>query len=642
MDYSETKFPVKGGKKLAYGIPFPEHTPDYMIELHCCFRYELTVEDGGVGKKEHFWRFIEIMYPTFAQRDNYFMDVFFENVLSGNYKHYFCIGPGGFGKTTLSALVAIGLWIENPSVNTVFACTTTISSSEGRIWGKIKEMYSYHQEEFEKFSKITKNTIYYRTKLPSGSWKTSKKHAMKVQPLPRGEGGADNVMRGDHPDEKLLVILDEMDQSASIDSVIENLTTGGVDFTLIGLGNPLDRNSALGLSCEPYGGWGSVNPLTFKNIKDCCWDSAIPMGRVLFFPGYLNPRIVLSAKYPDKTDYYAKRFKFFSSKEVIDEKKHNLSYEKWMEQYIGFFAEGASSGMHYVIQKTDIERLSGHKLGVFYGSGDVVRLAGCDPSFSHGGDKCIYHVAKFGILKNQKQGLCFQNAQERHEIVIPPRSQMTSTLVDFLYDEIMKLNQKYGIKPSHFSMDVANRGADVADRLIENWGSIHQVDPKGGASGKTLYRGRDTTAKEDCGNRVTELWMIAAKLILSGQIKGIDDIIIKQITSRAIMQKATKSKKTLEPKDDYRKRMTSIGRRGRSPDEADTFTFIIDNARELGLVIDFSKKREAENRNIYSQILNPTLEDKAEVDRREIEELYDSLNAYDFLEDMETSEDNIW
>ncbi len=597
MQIEENKFPLiktdSGFVKQAYGIEFPASTPDYRIELHCCFRYKLTKERGGLGPTEHFWNFLEIMYPDYCQRDNFFMDIFLRNIIEGDYRFYFCIGPGGFGKTTLAALIAIGMWIEDPKNNAVIACTSTLDTSEGRIWGKIKNLYSKHPE-FLQFSKVTKRKIYFFQKRDNGTTDKDEFHCMKLSALPKGDSGADSVLRGMHPDRKLFLILDEMDQSAAIDEVVENLQKGDVDFTALGLGNPADRFSALGLVCEPFGGWDSINPLDFTDISQCAWDSIIEEGRVLFFPGYLNPRIYYTEKYPERAEYYNQRFAYYAPREIYDHKKKKLAYNKWCEQFLGFFPEQNSAGLQYLIDKKEIRIHNAHIPAVFIGYTETIKLASCDPGFTHGGDQTVLRFGNLGHIDSGKMGLDYGGNDNVRRIRIPKTMSMNK--YKWIATELIQQLRAENIDPQHFCIDANSAGDAIIEFLYELWSRDFKcMHSKGLATERPLYYGNNTTARDECINRITEDWLVLRKLILTDQIRGLDNITIEQLASRAIIQKPNSPKIGLEPKADYKKRMTSIGRIGSSPDEGDTAVYMSSHARNFGLLVDYEDRTNNKN-----------------------------------------------
>lgn len=638
----KNKFPIidtkEGMRKLAYGLKFPVNIPDYKIELHCAFRYRLTPEQGGLGPKEHLWNYIELEYPEFCQRDNFFMDIFFDNIMSNKYKFYFAIGPGGFGKTTLASLYAIAAYIENPKETAVIACTTTKDSAEGRIWGKIKQLYGRHPE-YETFSKVTNNQIYYRQKI-NGKLEKDTFHSMRVSALPKGEGGADSIIRGIHPDKKLILILDEMDQSAGIDDVVDNLQKGGVDFTLIGLGNPSDRFSTLGLACEPFGGWKSIDALNFTDIHDCAWDSTIDDGRVLFFPGYLNPRIVHTKQHPHLEEYYADRFNYFSSEEELQQKKITVEHGKYMEQYIGFFPERNTDGKEYVLEKSEILSHKAHIPATFAGYGNITLLAACDPSFTSGGDQTIFRVGKLGRFINGKLGLCFMGKEHIHRIEIP--RVVPYNKYKYIAEAIIDLLKHYEIQPKHFCIDANSSGDAIIEFLYQLWSdNFSCFHSKGRPTERPLYRGTSLSAKDECTNRLTEYWVAGRKLILSGQIGGLDPITIDQISSRLVIKKDSTAKVTIEAKHDYKKRMTSIGRAGRSPDEADTAMYLINLARNYDLVVDHENRALTPNEQTelpHQYWNNYNNEDILEWERQKQEALdRDSLHE---MSDFHGSEDS--
>lgn len=634
-------FPIvkdKAGQeyKLAYGIHFNKRIPDYKIELHCAFRYKLTPKTGGLGPHVHFINFVKIMYPHLYQEENFFMEIYFKNMFDPNYKFFFSIGPGGYGKSTLAALFMLGMWVENPSKNAAIFCTTSLGSAKDRIWGVVSDLWGQNKSDFKSFSRKTKERIYYFSKELD---EESERHCLVVRALPKTKGGADSVLKGIHPEEKLGLVIDEMDESEDVSDVIDNLQTGDTEFILIGTGNPSNRNSALGLACEPFGGYESIDAMSFTKIAQCTWDSVIKNGRVLFFPGYLNPRIIHTLKDPDREEYYNTRLARFKSMEEIFSAKNNpgLTHGKWMEQYIGFFPEKDSTGLIYLVDKTNVKKTDADKKATFSGNMKPYWVAGLDYGWTNGGDKTVLTLAKCGQFSNGKMGLDFLNGRYSFSFRVPKFNDIPHgwTEEDWTYNEVMPYLEKYKIKPCNFAIDGNNRGGALASKFFTRWSKdVHSVKTTGGASRRTVYVGQDTMAKELYDRKVTEMALFWQGLIYAHQVKGLWDTVINQAANRLVFEVGRNKRLSLESKTELKKRMRTIGKQGKSPDDLDSVLLATHVCHLQGLEIDL---RETVDMDIFDFNFTPHYRTKLQKERDEeyAEKEFANLKTRFLLDDVD-------
>jgi len=110
-----------------------------------------------------------------------------------------------------------------------------------------------------------------------------------------------------------------------------------------------------------------------------------------------------------------------------------------------------------------------------------------------------------------------------------------------------------------------------------------QVDSVGGCSELKVVEDKDILARDVYDRKVTELWFMMQKFILSEHIRGLDPKTCQQLCTRRYMWVGKKL--SIEKKTDYKARMGKVDSRYQSPDEADSACLGIELVRHrLGLV----------------------------------------------------------
>lgn len=607
-----------GDRKSAYGKLFPVEEFDWRIEMLCALNFKLTKEQGGLDPKNHIWEAVKIIWPDYYRPDNFYMDHYFEEACK-DYEVYSILGPGGFGKTTMEALFGILVWVTMPKHTICLFGTTTKDSAGSRIWGTVKPLFDMAFEHFESFSKVTKESIYYKERLPDGRISVNEKHGMHLKALPKGEGNVKAIFKGTHPDRhpewmygRLYLFFDEYNESAPAHGVFPNLTEGAVDFKAFLTGNPNDMYDALGLVSEPLEGWGSFNIMKVKSLKECVYTTKLEAlkGVCIVFPGFLNPHIFYMEK---EGGAYDDRFNYFSTLEKIREAKNTLSHADWMEQRIGYFPKQATGGSTYIFDKQDIIIKEANLRTTWAGFGEKKILVASDPAVTYGGDENVIRVAEMGYFEDGKEGIQFTEHIYRFRL---PRDLGDLDKYEWLAQENIKIAKKHRCPPHQFCIDANTYGHAVAERIKHLWSKeIYCINPQGAPSSKPLYMNSSETAKDLCDRKVSEYFIVLKEFIGAGQIRGLDANTISELASRSYKKKGRIF--IVETKTEYKKRMTGIGREGKSPGLSDTATYILDLGRHLGLRLNHGK-----GVTVYSR----QAEDYAQMEEMEVSRLIDSLH----------------
>lgn len=211
-------------------------------------------------------------------------------------------------------------------------------------------------------------------------------------------------------------------------------------------------------------------------------------------------------------------------------------------------------------------------------------LAFLDASFTSGGDKCM---AMIGLLGHTTEG--------KHMLLFPEDYKGLPNMVTLEEDtrssemRAFQICRKYkafceerGIMDARQAgLDSTGGGKGYADILATMWSNrILRLEFGGKASEiKDTMVGKK--ASELYANKVTEIWMCAKPLLRSGQIKGVNATMAKQMCSREMAKKASgapwvdgKNRVRVESKDEMKVRV------GSSPDEADAAFGVLFLARE--------------------------------------------------------------
>src|SRR6267378_7308724 len=134
--------PAEPRRKEMYGLSFPERWSLLDIELYC-FRIGHPVEAGGLGKPEHWWRVIGILYSlrnAVGNKSKYFIrNPWSEDMIVELCENRYC-AFGGCGGSTKSETLALWLlvnFLANAKVTLCIVLSTSLKEARKRIWGSL-------------------------------------------------------------------------------------------------------------------------------------------------------------------------------------------------------------------------------------------------------------------------------------------------------------------------------------------------------------------------------------------------------------------------------------------------------------------------------------------------------------------------
>jgi hypothetical protein len=209
--------------------------------------------------------------------------------------------------------------------------------------------------------------------------------------------------------------------------------------------------------------------------------------------------------------------------------------------------------------------------------GTPIPIAGLDPAFTNGGDRCILYTGHVGY-DSKGQFVC-QLGEAIHL-----NDDATNKAVPRTYQIVRQVKeecQKRKIKPMDLAVDATGAGAPFCDVLAGEWSDeILRVSFGGRASERRVSANSKFIGSELYVNRVTELWFVGKELCRTKQLFGMNGDLAQEIIGRNYdMVKGGTLRMKIESKVEYKSRL------GMSPDLADAAFLCLDLARQRhGLV----------------------------------------------------------
>jgi hypothetical protein len=323
---------------------------------------------------------------------------------------------------------------------------------------------------------------------------------------------------------------------------------------VIGMSNPGSRFNAFGDWSEPADGWDSVD---VRNAER--WTTKWG-GKYIRLDGERSPNILAGETL----------YEYLPTEETLRQDKERLgpdsrAYMRMVRAV--FFDEEESEGIY-----TEAELAhSGVMKEAEWQSRPTV-VAGLDPAFTNGGDRCVLYTAKVGYLTNGQYGFEFGKsymlADDAKNTAIPRTYQIVRQVVDLCI--------KNNIDPENLAVDATGAGAPFCDVLAGEWSSsILRVGFGGRASDKRVSANSKLKGEELYVNRASELWFVGKELIRTKQLFGVtNELALEMVARKYDMTKSTTLKVKIESKPEFKARF------GRSPDLADAAFLALDCARQ--------------------------------------------------------------
>lgn len=544
-----------------YNLTFPFGTAEATMEL-AAYRASRDGFDTGFPTFRHMLRAIRLLFPSHKislwtkRRVRAFCDPL------PKYRWQTWIGPAASGKSTDAAVIALIHWWAAPDCTTVTTASTTQPMLEKRIFGEVVKYHSsvpnapgfYHSSD----TSITLGK-------KESDLVSNRNGIFGVAVLKGTLAEAMGNIVGVHNRYNVLIV-DEM--QATREAVVEaasNLSASG-EFCFIGMGNPDDRNTPLGRHSEPKGGWETVHP-----DKPGCEEWDTKEGVCLFFDGLKSPAVADPEGWP-----------FLLNRRKIDEyaEAHGADSPLFWSQRRGFFPpEGMTDTLFSLsfFESTLSDRTDPQQW-MF----PPLLVAGLDPAFSSGGDRCVMSVMEAGLTTLGR--MVIRNRTDLRRVIKLSASLLGASRsggngVDVpvpvsqqIVAQVSAACIALGIPPERLALDTTGTQNTLADVFDTMWrpGCL-RVSFGGKASTRPISDADRTEGAKFYGNRMTELWHCLWHACKAGQIMGIDYEVAREFSWRRLHKVMPV---TLESKVDMRVRT------GKSPDIADSVVVILELLRQ--------------------------------------------------------------
>lgn len=481
-------------------------------------------------------------------------------------------GGANIGKSYDAAKIAIIFWLSNPKERGVIIASTTLDSASARVWGYITQLLSDMKVKIKfKYSAEKPPKVLYPVA------KENKDTEIKdtihgifcVAAKQGGDAEAINTWIGRHPKEALLLMLDEApDLNPAIKGSFSNLDSSNKPFQCVAIGNSKDPFDLHGAMCTPLVGWDKINCMTMKR-----WETTQRNGICLFFNCYDSPAIF-------ETDPIKKKKLevFLPTLELIERKKKDLgekSVDFW-RMVIGFWM-GLGSSLQ-ILSKELLQVHNANARVEWSGWHPVRKVAGLDPSFSVGGDRCLLRIAKYGVDVTGHTILDFGGEDMLHNLVIEKSPVPVETQIA---TQAIKILTRHGVSLDCLCMDANGQGRAISEviRLLAQ-SLLYPIKIMSVRTGDGKVNSFDIEPMTPY-----DLWTAIRPFVLQNQIKGLDDVAVQQFATRKIILHEKTKKPSLEDKHDYKVRMNAVSPAlAHSPDEADTVALCVQAAiRKCGL-----------------------------------------------------------
>lgn len=535
-------------KEWQYGRWWSKKIDQFNRELYS-FRNPVSVEKGGELREHHFKRIVSALWPEDGPKP-FVWHPWAERMLSAACENQYLAvaGCASSGKTDCFAIWAIVNFIVAPYDTMVLVTSTTLKDSRKRIWGSIRD---YWQAAPPLPGKLVDSMGLIR--FEDGTGGTSDKCGITlIAAEKKKEKEAVGKLIG-FKNKRVIVIADEMPELSEsiLEASASNLSLNP-EFQFIGIGNPASRFDAFGILAKPKGGWQSISPM------DDEWET--DRGRCIRFDGEKSPN-VLTGKliYP-----------WIVTQAKLDEAKARFGESSlaYYRMFRGYWAPTGDEDNIY----SETEIISAGADGEAIWLEPPTRVAALDPAFTNGGDRTPIQFGEFGVSRDGIPTLMLTHRKLLQDNVHDKKRTRTEQIVQQFKDAC----DADGVEPWCCAFDKSGAGGPFGDVVAMSWSpEVLGVQFGGKASELPVSISDNTLSSDRYVNRVSELWFGAKELIRTGQFKGVDRELAKEMCARKYStKKGTSLRMEVESKTDMK------ARTGASPDLADAAMILIELCRQ--------------------------------------------------------------
>jgi hypothetical protein len=553
-------------RREKHGVLFPASWTALDIDLWC-FRTKRTIDQGGLGQEEHWWRAVDYFFgPNNPVHNN--TKYFIRNPLSEEMIYHACreryiaIGSGsGFTKSETAGLWLFIQYLADARNFLGLFVSTSLKESKRRGWGSLCSFINAVPHNMLPLRVLESGIIKYE----SPTFKATDQASISLIAWEKKQDKeAVSKAQGMHQN-KVCLVIDEATELPP--SVLEYALPGGnlsanPWYQVWALANPLTYFDTFAQLWKPEKGWTSIS------AESDIWRTQYGVG--LHFDGMRSPNIPV-IKYITPMG-----LPFLPTQAKLDEvaaTEGGLNTVRFWRMFRGFPCPTGTEDLIY--SPIDIVKYKGDEPAI-WGDQPLIRVAALDPSFTNGGDRTILYFGTLGRDKNGMLVLQFDDYVQLFEDVTNKTENRSEQIARQLRDQCVAR----GILPQHVAIDATGAGAPFCDVVDMLWSrEILRVNFGGDASEFAVSMTDLKPAKERYKNRVSEIWYRGKDLLRQGQLKGICPAMAAEMSIRHYSIVGTDSLIEAESKADMKLRTA-----GQSPDISDAgFIMVTLCVERLGL-----------------------------------------------------------
>lgn len=523
-----------------------------------------------------FWEIAHILWTKGREEDDSLLEknAFSEAIIHDLALHKYTAfgGCGSSGKSHVVAAWCIVNWLAAPDDTMIFITTTTMKDADQRIWGSVINLMEPIEKVVPVRNRPSMHDYVYQP--PDGKMKVNRGIFLVAAEKKKTKEAMGRFIGKKAP--HIILAADELGElsPAIMNAAVSNLSKGGrVSFQATGMSNPDSRFDAFGDWSTPKEGWESVD-----TFNDNTWPTKWG-GHFRRLDACDSPHLHREKSYlPTQGD-------IDEAKELLGEKSRAFM-RMWRAV---FFDAGEESGVYSEMEIAKSGAMNqGPPIRV------VGRVAGLDPAFTNGGDRCLVRVAEVGYTEEGHFVMVMGDLISLKEDT--SSSEPRSYQIAYALEKVLK---KFKIPLRHVTVDATGAGSplcDVLDAVIKEGGQCTRVMFGSSPSDLRPNPRVKRTAKEMYANRVTELWFAGKEFLRCKQIYGLDGDTARELTTREYDQRKHGSglKVQLESKGDFKSRTSSP-----SPDAADTTMLALDSARQNFSFFPIERSEDAAKSNNF-------------------------------------------
>lgn len=579
------------GRIKKYGMFWPKKWSSLDQELFC-FKTARPVEKGGLGKAEHFWKIIDLLWAPgnpVGNRAKYFIrnpwsEIMIEEACANRYLGVG--GPGGSSKSETFALWVLVCFLADARNTLVGILSTDLKGARKRIWGSlvdfIRAIPSPNKARDTGLPlKIADSIGIIRYESPTFS--SSDRSTISLIAAEKSkEKDAIGKLIGMH-NGLVIIVADEL--SELTEAILEYALPGGnlptnPDYQFVGLSNPNSYYDPFAVIWKPKAGWLSIN------VDSERWETQFGIG--LHFDALKSPNVLANEIVFPLPGNPNKSFLPTADKIADAEKAEGgRNSPRFWRMIRGFMCPTGAENVIYSEQ--DIVIHKGDEPAI-WGDKPLTRIGMLDPGFTNGGDRSVLKFAWFGENKDAVPTLCYDKEEE---LVIDVTNKEDNPSFQ-IAKQFKKRCEEEGVLPQHAGIDATGAGGPFCDIVEVVWSRlIYRCHFGGKASDQPVSDTDPTPGNVRYYDRVTEIWYSGRDFLRNGQLKGITPKMAGEMAERHYGTTGVDKKIYAESK-----KLMKLRTGGKSPDYADSGFIGLDLCRKrLGFSPKADKRLRSHNKS---------------------------------------------